>query len=104
MGKNKVGNLKEVNPYETFKKDEITLRDHLAADRTILANERTYLAYIRTALTFFVSGATFIKFFESLILDILGWLFIPVAIYVFLFGSRRYLEMKKAISPIKNLE
>jgi len=31
------------------------LRDHLAADRTILANERTLLAYIRTALTFFIA-------------------------------------------------
>ncbi len=90
-----------MNPYASFKKEEITLRDHLAADRTILANERTFLAYIRTALTFFVSGATFIKFFDSLILEVLGWVFVPIAIYVFILGTRRYIKMKKDISPLK---
>ncbi len=88
-------------PYQSFKKEEITLRDHLAADRTILANERTFLAYIRTGLTFFVSGVTFIKFFDNLILDILGWVFIPIALYVLVFGARRYRKMKKDIAPIK---
>lgn len=43
------------------------LRDPLAADRTVLANERTLLAYVRTSLTLLVAGATFIKFFDSLI-------------------------------------
>ncbi len=89
------------NPYESFKKEEITLRDHLAADRTILANERTFLAYIRTGLTFFVSGVSFIKFFDNLILDVLGWIFIPIAIYVFLFGAKRYRKIKRDIAPIK---
>ena len=89
------------NPYQSFKKEEITLRDHLAADRTILANERTFLAYIRTALTFFVSGVTFIKFFDNLILEILGWVFVPIALYVFFFGAQRYRKMKKDIAPIK---
>ena len=32
------------------------IRDHLAAQRTLLANERTFLAYIRTALTLFVAS------------------------------------------------
>ncbi|HDK81416.1 MAG TPA: DUF202 domain-containing protein [Nitrospirae bacterium] len=34
---------------------DLFLRDHLAAQRTMLANERTYLAYIRTALTLFIA-------------------------------------------------
>ena len=90
-----------MNPYAGFNKDEITLRDHLAADRTILANERTFLAYIRTALTFFVSGATFIKFFDSLILEVLGWIFVPIAVYIMFLGARRYVKMKKDIAPLK---
>ncbi|MGN0027609.1 MAG: DUF202 domain-containing protein, partial [Clostridium sp.] len=34
-----------------FKKEEMILRDFLAADRTLLANERTLLAYIRTGIS-----------------------------------------------------
>ncbi len=63
------------------------LRDHLAADRTILANERTLLAYVRTALTFFVAGVSFIKFFDYLALEIIGYLFIPVAIAFIIVGA-----------------
>jgi len=48
-------------PYQDIK-GQLILRDHLAADRTILANERTFLAYIRTALTLFVAGLSFIHF------------------------------------------
>ena len=65
-------------------------RDHLATDRTILANERTLLAYLRLSLTLFVAGVSFIKFFDSRILMIIGAVFIPVAIGVLLVGLRRY--------------
>ena len=58
------------------KYDPKNIRDQLAADRTILANERTLLAYLRVALTLFVAGVSFIKFFESRILMILGAAFI----------------------------
>ncbi len=92
----------EANPYQKFKKEDLILRDLLAADRTILANERTYLAYIRTALTLFVSGATFIRFFDSLILEVLGWTFVPAAIVVFIVGTRRFREMKQTLRPIKD--
>ena len=37
-------------PYTQFKKEELILRDYLAADRTALANERTLMAYIRTSV------------------------------------------------------
>ena len=42
-------------PYQIID-GQLILRDHLAADRTVLANERTFLAYIRTTLTLFVAG------------------------------------------------
>ena len=42
-------------PYEKYPKEDLILRDWLAADRTELANERTFLAYIRTALAIIVT-------------------------------------------------
>ena len=60
-------------PY-TGLEDQLILRDHLAADRTILANERTFLAYIRTALTLFVAGLSFVhlKVFDSHVVEGIG--------------------------------
>lgn len=72
---------------------ELILRDHLAIDRTILANERTLLAYVRTALTLLVLGASFIKFFGSMALEIVGWSFLPFALSVFVLGVWRYYRM-----------
>ncbi len=34
------------------------------------------MAYIRTALTMFVAGVSFLEFFESKILEIVGFIFI----------------------------
>ena len=67
------------------------LRDHLAADRTILANERTILAYIRTALALMVTGVTFIKFLDLVVFEIIGWVFIPASLASIAIGLHRYL-------------
>ena len=42
-------------------KSEMTLRDHLAMDRTRLANQRTLLAFIGTSLHFLAGAITFAK-------------------------------------------
>lgn len=47
-------------------KDDSTLRDELAKERTQLAKERTLLAYVRTALAFLAVGAGFMQFFEAM--------------------------------------
>lgn len=78
------------SPYDRFAEEELILRDHLAIDRTVLANERTLLAYIRTALAVFVAGASFIQFFNSSIMKILGWTFIPVGIITLIIGILRH--------------
>ena len=88
------------NPYSRFNPEELILRDVLAADRTILANERTFLAYIRTSLTFFVTGVSFIKFFGHIILEIIGYLFIPIALFTFVIGLVRYVKIYRVISKI----
>jgi putative membrane protein len=62
--------------------------------RVTLANQRTFLAYLRTALTMFVAGVTFIKFFDSLLLEIIGWAFVPLAIATQAIGIYRYNSLR----------
>ena len=77
------------SPYEGVEDQKLILRDHLAVDRTALANERTFLAYIRTALTLTVAGISFIKFFGSLLIAIVGWSFVVASVPVMGFGIYR---------------
>jgi len=77
------------NPYRRFAGQVRILRDELAIDRTILANERTYLAYIRTALAFGIVAVTCFKFFDSVLADALGCVFVCTALFVFGLGTIR---------------
>jgi len=79
------------------KRPHLILRDHFAAHRTDLANDRTFLAYIRTALTFFIVGVSFIKFFGHILIEIIGWILIPVGFFIFMKGLRKFKKIKKAI-------
>ncbi len=81
------------NPYSQFAKKELTLNDYLAIDRTVLANERTLLSYVRTSLTLLVIGGTCFKFFDVLWLNILGLVFMAIAVVVALRGWMRYRRM-----------
>ena len=92
-------------PY-TGLEDQLILRDHLAADRTILANERTFLAYIRTALTLFVAGLSFVhlEIFNSNIVVVIGAVFILLGIATFFVGLVRYKRMQALIHKIKQAE
>ena len=93
-------------PYKGVE-DQLILRDHLAADRTILANERTFLAYIRTALTLFVAGLSFVhlkQFFTSYIVEVIGVIFILLGIITFFVGLVRYKRMQALIRKIKTEE
>jgi putative membrane protein len=97
-------------PYQSIK-GQLILRDHLAADRTILANERTFLAYIRTALTLFVAGLSFVHFEivknmgSSALADrTIGGLFMFIGTITFFLGLYRYNKMKTLIREIKQKE
>ena len=90
------------HPYSRFSENELILRDFLAVDRTVLANERTFLAYTRTALTLFGVGASFLQFFGLLWIKLIGVLFIPVSVAVFLLGAVRFRKTKIVINRIKN--
>lgn len=78
---------------EQFIKEELLVRDYLAADRTMLSIDRTFLAYVRTALTLFVAGVSLIKFFDSYLIQIIGWSLIPFGILTFVVGLQRCLDM-----------
>lgn len=91
-------------PYAKIIKEELILRDHLAADRTILANERTFLAYSRTALTTFVVGVSLLKLFNTFVTQLVGFVFIMISLVTFVFGFKRYRDMEVLISGIKNHE
>ena len=86
------------NPYETFQGSDLTLRDELAMDRTVLANERTLLSYIRTGLAFGITGAGTIKFVASLVGVLLGWCLIVVSLLVVAFGVWRFRRVARRIS------
>lgn len=98
----------ESRPYKDLE-DQLILRDHLAADRTILANERTFLAYIRTALTLFVAGLTFVhlKVLSSeipLFVEWIGFVFILLGIIAFFAGLVKFIRMRALIHKIKQEE
>ena len=77
--------------------DSLHGRDFLAAERTRLANERTFLAYQRTALTLFVAGVTFIHFFKALMIQVVGWVFIPAGLMTVMLGAIRYRRTRNRV-------
>ncbi len=72
--------------YARFEREELIVRDYLAADRTALANERTFLAYVRTALAIAAAGGSLIHFLESMVWDLLGVLLLLVAMFTLAWG------------------
>lgn len=87
------------------RRDVIT-HDRDAIHRMILANQRTFLSYLRTALTFFVAGISFVKFFQEFIIEIIGWVFIPLGLATFIVGVFRYNHLRVRIArmgrPLKH--
>lgn len=95
--------MTKVDPYYSdIERKDLILRDVLAADRTVLANERTFLAYIRTAIAFLLAGATFMKFFDSFALTVVGWIFIPLTVATLLVGLRRYRKIRRSILRVSS--
>ncbi|HDL02879.1 MAG: DUF202 domain-containing protein [Deltaproteobacteria bacterium] len=85
-----------------FKKSKNSpgLNEQLNAARTILANERTLLSYIRTALALFIAGLTFVRFFDNRIIEIIGWVFIPLGLINLVLGIVRYRATRNHIDEL----
>jgi len=86
------------DPYARFQTEDLTLRDELAIDRTVLANERTLLAYVRTALGFLVLGLSFHHFLAQVVYHVLGFVFMGIALLLFAFGVTRYLQVRRSLT------
>ena len=89
--------------YSTFK-DKMILRDFLALDRTVLANERTLLSYIRSFIGSFSAGIAMIKLFDSLLTNVLGYIFVIVSPFFVIIGVIRYIQISKRIKIINEAE
>jgi putative membrane protein len=82
---------------------EPILRDYMAVERTVMANERTFLSYIRAALGLFIGGASFIEFFDSKTMQVVGWVFLPLGIIAFGLGLVKYWKIKALVDKAENV-
>ena len=87
-------------PYSQVPEDDLTLRDQLALDRTVLANERTLLAYLRTALALLAGGVTLLHLVDATWAVVLGGAALPLAAVVTVAGAVRYLRVRRRLRQI----
>lgn len=80
-----------------MRNEKLTLSDKLAIERTHLANERTFLAFFRSSVFFLGTGLSIINinFFEDI--PYLGWGFVILSPFMFLFGLYRVFYVRKFI-------
>jgi putative membrane protein len=84
--------------YQAYTDNDLTLRDALAFDRTILANERTLLSYLRSAMALLAVGVTLIKFFpQDKILNLSGIVMFILGVIVVILGLFRFFKVRKSL-------
>ena len=80
--------------------DALTLRDQLAADRTVLANERTLLAHVRTALGLLGGGGALLYVGDAPWLLATGLALIAAAPLSLGAGVWRYVRVRRRLRPL----
>jgi putative membrane protein len=89
--------------YDKVNKEDLIIRDYLAAERTHLANERTLLSYLRSALILLVTALTILKFFETdPVIRMPGFAFFPLAAAVGVFGVYCFVKTRKKLRLFEN--
>ncbi len=84
--------------YQAYTKSDLTLRDALAFDRTVLANERTLLAYLRSAMALLAGGLTLYKFFpQDNFLQNLGIILFIIGVLTIILGLIRFAKVRKSL-------
>ncbi|HNR94659.1 MAG TPA: DUF202 domain-containing protein [Kiritimatiellia bacterium] len=83
--------------YQRFTSENLTLRDELAIDRTLLANERTLLAYLRSGVALILAGVTLFHFSTARWFQIVGLTCVPAGVIVMLIGTLRFCRMNERI-------
>ncbi len=46
-------------------------------------------------------GVSFVRFFDALLIEIVGWTFLPIGVATFAVGSLRYHRLRRALAEIK---
>lgn len=88
--------------YAELDPSQMTLRDHLARDRTVLANERTLLAYLRTAIALFAAGGTLLKVFpDNPSLHVLGIISLILGGIVLIAGLWRFFHVARQMRRLR---
>ncbi len=87
--------------YIQFNREDLILRDYLAADRTVLANERTFMSYIRTAIALAAAGGSLIHFLDSLVATIGGIILITLAAVTIGWGSQRFFHYRNHLKYLQ---
>ena len=68
--------------------------DTLAIGRTVLANDRTLLGFIRTAVGLLGGGIGLVSYLKHPVVVANGWLSIGLSVVLFIWGIRRYLQIR----------
>ena len=87
-------------PYADHDPAALSLRDRLAADRTVLANERTLLAHVRTALGLLGGGGALVYLSDDARLVALGVALVALAPLSMGWGLWRYLRVRRRLAPL----
>ncbi len=87
--------------YIQFKREELIIRDYLAADRTVLANERTFMAFIRTSIALAAAGGSLIHFLDLPLATIGGILLLALAAVTLGWGLRRFFFYKRHLENLQ---
>ncbi len=79
-------------------KEEITLRDYLALERTRLANTRTLLSYIRTSLYLILGAIAFFKVEGLVQVRWLGYVSFALSALMILIAIPKYYTLKNKLN------
>ena len=87
-------------PYVDLDPDDLSLRDQLAADRTVLANERTLLAHVRTALGLLGGGGALVYVSSDIWLIVVGVVLLTAAPLELGWGIWRFTLVRRRLRPL----
>jgi putative membrane protein len=79
---------------------DLSIREHLAKERTLLAADRTLLAYIRTAMTVSLVGISFFKLFNNKTVQLAGVSIMILACFFLLKGVYDVLKQRNKVEHI----
>lgn len=75
-------------------RERLTLRDHLALERTRLGNERTLLSYIRSSLYLLIGGIALIQIEGYGDLRYVGYLALVLCMLFVVVGFARFIRLR----------